>query len=125
MANYSNMVKENKQKSDEMINLALNTISEMVTDGEKVTVADLVRRTGFSRAFFYKNDTVCNSLREAQTLQTGKVFPKKADTAILKAKDHEIALLKQKNTSLQLEIARLKNLLDSKSKSEIDFIESL
>lgn len=125
MANYTNMVKDNRQHSDDMINLALNTISEMVSDGEKITIAELTKRTGFSRGFFYKNETVNNAVREAQTLQTGKVFPKKKDTALLKAKEYEITLLKQKNNSLQLEIARLKKLLETKSKSEFDFIESL
>ena len=53
MANYTNMVKSNHDRSEAMLNLSLTTISEMVEDGEKVTVAELVRRTGFSRDYFY------------------------------------------------------------------------
>ena len=58
MANYTNMVKSNHDRSEAMLNLSLTTISEMVEDGEKVTVAELVRRTGFSRDYFYKNKDV-------------------------------------------------------------------
>lgn len=58
MANYTNMVKSNHDRSEAMLNLSLTTISEMVEDGEKITVAELVRRTGFSRDYFYKNKDV-------------------------------------------------------------------
>ena len=39
MANYTNMLKSNHDRSEDMLNLSLTTISEMVEDGEKVTVS--------------------------------------------------------------------------------------
>ena len=74
MANYTNMVKSNHDRSEAMLNLSLTTISEMVEDGEKVTVAELVRRTGFSRDYFYKNKDVHEALTNAITFKITYIF---------------------------------------------------
>ena len=36
--------------------IAKNTISDMLKNMERITVAELVKRTGLSRGFFYKNE---------------------------------------------------------------------
>lgn len=43
MANYTNMVSTNQKRARKLKTLAINAINEMVTDGEKVTVAELVK----------------------------------------------------------------------------------
>ena len=125
MAKHTNMVRENKQRADLMMNLALNTISMMFEDGEKITIAEVSRRTGFSRSYFYKNPEVSQAIQDAVTQQTGKLFPNKKESALLKAKEHEIMLLKQKNLALQTEIDSLKQKIANLTSADFDFVENL
>lgn len=53
--NYHSMVERNREASRQMAEMAVQVIRGMVQRGEKVKVTELVRRTGFSRAFFYRN----------------------------------------------------------------------
>lgn len=55
---YDKMVEIMKELSQQKMNLAQKAISDMLERGEKITVAELVRRTGLSRGFFYKNPMV-------------------------------------------------------------------
>ena len=125
MVNYTNMLKSNHDRSEAMLNLALTTISEMVEDGEKVTVAELVRRTGFSRDYFYKNKDVHEALTNAITLQIGKVFINRKEEALLKATRRENELLKLKIISLEKNIETLTAELKKKSSSEFDLVNNL
>ena len=108
-----------------MLNLSLTTISEMVEDGEKLTVAELVRRTGFSRDYFYKNKDVHDALTNAITLQTGKVFINRKEESLLKATRRENELLKLKIISLEKNIETLTAELKKKSSSEFDLVNNL
>jgi len=125
MANYTNMLKSNHDRSEAMLNLSLTTISEMVADGEKVTVAELVRRTGFSRDYFYKNKDVHEALTNAITLQIGKVFVNRKEESLLKATRRENELLKLKIISLEKNIETLTAELKKKSSSEFDLVNNL
>lgn len=125
MANYTNMLKSNHERYEAMLNLSLTTISEMLEDGEKVTVAELVKRTGFSRDYFYKNKEVHEALTHAITLQTGKVFVNKKEESLLKAVRRENELLKQKNIFLEKKIADLTAELAKRESSEFDLVNSL
>ena len=55
---YDKMVEITKELSLKKMNLAQKAISDMLEKNEKITVAELVRRTDLSRGFFYKNHTV-------------------------------------------------------------------
>ena len=125
MANYTNMVKSNHDRSEAMLNLSLTTISEMVEDGETVTVAELVRRTGFSRDYFYKNKDVHEALTNAISLQIGKVFINRKEESLLKATRRENELLKLKIISLEKNIETLTAELKKKSSSEFDLVNNL
>lgn len=125
MANYTNMLKSNHDRSEAMLNLSLTTISEMVEDGEKVTVAELVRRTGFSRDYFYKNKDVHEALTNAISLQIGKVFINRKEESLLKATRRENELLKLKIISLEKSIETLTAELKKKSSSEFDLVNNL
>ncbi len=125
MANYTNMLKSNHERSEAMLNLSLTTISEMLEDGEKVTVAELVKRTGFSRDYFYKNKEVHEALKNAIKLQTGKVFVNKKEDSLLKATRRENELLKQKIIFLERDIASLNAQLKKVSTSEFDLVNNL
>lgn len=58
MNKYDTMIACNRKTSEEKINRAITEIRQMITEKEKVTVPKLVKRTGLSRGFFYKNETV-------------------------------------------------------------------
>ena len=58
MSKYSKMVETNQKVSKEKVDCAIQAIKEMLEKEEQLLVCDLVRKTGLSRAFFYKNPTV-------------------------------------------------------------------
>ena len=77
MSKYSKMVETNQKASKEKIDYAIRTIKEMLEKEEQLLVCDLVRKTGLSRAFFYKNPVVSKFLNDARQQQEGKVFHQK------------------------------------------------
>lgn len=58
MNKYDTMIACNRKMSEEKINRAVTEIRQMLTDREKVSVPKLVKRTGLSRGFFYKNENI-------------------------------------------------------------------
>ena len=125
MANYTNMVSSNQKKSREMETLAIGTIKEMLEDGEKVTVAELVKRTGCCRAYFYTNEEVRKALEFAREEQTGKVFIKPQKTILDNAIAHENEILKLRVTSLQLKLEAEIAKNTKRSDEEFDLISQL
>lgn len=110
MNKYDMMIACNRKTSEEKINRAVTEIRQMLTDREKVTVPKLVKRTGLSRGFFYKNETV-------RTLRTLLCFYEMGNSnlAVEKLEDtykyivdsafdemYIIRKLKQKNTCLRI-----------------------
>lgn len=59
---YDTMLAKNKVESEQKIRTAKATIHEMLEQGEEITVANLVNKTGLSRGFFYKNPIVRQEL---------------------------------------------------------------
>ena len=58
MNKYDKMLELNKRKSEEKVERAILAIRTMVLEKEKVSVPALMQKTGLSRGFFYKNETV-------------------------------------------------------------------
>ena len=58
MSKYDKMIEENQRKSKEKIELALQAIQDMLANKERISVPKLMKKTGLSRGFFYKNPTV-------------------------------------------------------------------
>ena len=73
MNKYDTMIACNRKMSEEKINRAVTEIRQMLTDREKVSVPKLVKRTGLSRGFFYKNETVRKEMDRALEQQAGTV----------------------------------------------------
>lgn len=99
----------------------------MVDQEEKVTIPKLVRKTGLSRGFFYKNNIIRGELDRAMECQVGMIDPKRS--IINHAMDHHIQRLekqiadqKRKMENLEKENARLKRAIDQKS---VNFLKSL
>lgn len=125
MANYTNMVSTNQKRGRELETLAINAINEMVTDGEKVTVAELVKRTGCCRAYFYTNKEVAKALEIAREKQTGQIFIKPQKAILDEAIRKENELLKNKIEFLQLQIVQANKEKLAKADREFDQIAQL
>lgn len=122
MEKHNNMVLQNKERSQAKVDKAIKTIRKMLNSDEQVVVCTLVKKTGFSRAFFYNNETVHAELQRAQELQEGKSFIAPQKLVINKAMDREIELLKKKIderdsliASQNREITRLRKALEAQS----------
>lgn len=129
MSKYSKMVEKNKISSKEKIDRAIRTIKEMVDKEEPLLVCDMVKRTGLSRAFFYKNPEVSSYLSEARKKQEGKVFHHRKKVILDYAVEQQNELIKKefekskrKNEELRAENERLKKAL---RKKDLDFIKQI
>ena len=139
---YDKMVAVTQEKSKRKIQLAQNTISEMLEQKEWITVAELVKRTGLSRGFFYKNPiirmqldkAVCrqkedhedkNSKDMMRTLQNPK-HDIQNEIIKIRNENQELAAhnkeLEKNNEQLQLEIQKLQKRL---ARKEVSFLKRL
>lgn len=62
---YDKMIVVNKAESEQKIKKAIQAIEDMSARGVQISVTELVRWTGLSRGFFYKNVQVRQKLEEA------------------------------------------------------------
>lgn len=129
MSKYSKMVESNQKASKEKIDYAIRTIKEMLEREEQLLVCALVRKTGLSRAFFYKNPTVSKFLNDARQQQEGKVFHQKKKVILDYALERQNELIKieyeksqKENKDLKAENEKLKKAL---KKKEVAFIKGL
>ena len=65
---YDKMIAVNKAESEQKIKKAIRAIDDMGARGLPISVTELVRWTGLSRGFFYKNMQVRQRLEEAVKL---------------------------------------------------------
>ena len=129
MKNYEKMVESNHQRNQNKIDLAVSEIQKMLDENLRVAVGELVKRTGLSRGFFYKNGEVRRALDRAQDLQSGKTFVKPQQVILDKAMEKQVLLVKrqlvnaqEENQTLKEENQRLQRAL---KKKELNFIKSL
>ena len=62
---YDKMIEITQAESQRKMEIAKKAISGMLDNMERITVAELVKRTGLSRGFFYKNQMVRRELDDA------------------------------------------------------------
>lgn len=62
---YDKMIEITQAESQRKMEVAKKVISGMLESMERITVAELVRRTGLSRGFFYKNPLIRSELDDA------------------------------------------------------------
>ena len=120
MNKYDTMIACNRKMSEEKINRAVTEIRQMLTDREKVSVPKLVKRTGLSRGFFYKNETVRKEMDRALEQQAGMIDPKRyIGDIVMKNRiellEQQIRELKREKEQLEKENIRLQKALNKKS----------
>ena len=67
----------NRERSDEKISAAKRAIRKLLDQGERVSVPQLVKMTGASRGFFYKNPIVRAEIDRAMEQQAGTINPRR------------------------------------------------
>ncbi len=123
MNKYDKMVEINRERSDEKITSARLAIRKLMENGEQISVPQLMKMTGLSRGFFYKNPIIRAEIDQAVE-QVGMVNPRKH--ILDKAMDdrigllmQELAMLKRENNTLKQENEKLKKALTKKSRNII------
>ena len=89
---YDKMVEITQAESQRKMEIARNAISDMERKMERVTVAGLVRKTGLSRGFFYKNPIIREELDNAIRNQGACYNPRQV--IIDKAMNEKLLILK-------------------------------
>ena len=127
MSKYDKMIEENQRKSKEKIELALQAIQDMLANKERISVPKLMKKTGLSRGFFYKNPTVGDTLNQAVEQQAGMIDPRRE--ILNMAMEKQIELLNQKVAALSRENKELKRknekLQKALRKQDLNFIKNL
>lgn len=120
MSKYDRMIETNKERSDEKVASAKRAIRKLMEDGERISVPQLMKITGLSRGFFYKNAIVRAEIDRAMEQQAGTVDPRRSilDQAMdsrIELLQQQIAELKRENAKLLAENQRLQKALNKKS----------
>lgn len=94
---------------------------------ERITVPKLMKMTGLSRGFFYKNPTVRKEMDDAVQNQAGLVDPRRAiiDRAMegrLELLEQQVWELQRENEELKKRNAKLQKAVDRK---DLNFIKKL
>lgn len=120
MRKYDRMIEINKERSDEKVASAKRAIRKLMEDGERISVPQLMKMTGLSRGFFYKNAIVRAEIDRAMEQQAGTVDPRRSilDQAMdsrIELLQQQIVELKRENAKLLAENQRLQKALNKKS----------
>lgn len=127
MNKYDKMLEVNRKTSEEKVSRARLAIKEMLQEQEKITISVLMKKTGLSRGFFYKNPMIRRELDQALEQQTGMVDPRRQIMDL--AMNKQIDELKKQNHRLKSENERLKEenikLLKALGKKNLSIVKNL
>jgi hypothetical protein len=121
------MISTNKKRSDDKIASAKKAIYELLERQERISVPKLMKMTGLSRGFFYKNAVVRKEMDRAMEQQAGVIDPRREilDTAMdkqLEILQSQIVQLRTENEDLKKKNAKLQRALNKK---DLNFIKNL
>lgn len=119
MSKYDKMIEVNKERSDAKIESAKLAIRKLLEDGERISIPRLMKMTGLSRGFFYRNPTVRREIGMAIQKQAGTINPRRS--ILDKAMDsrieflQQLAKLKQENDTLKKGNQKLQKALNKRN----------
>lgn len=121
MSKYDKMIELNREKSDEKIAAAKLANRRMLEEGGRISVPQLMKMTGLSRGFFYKNPIVRAEINQALEQQAGTIDPRrnildKAMGGRIALLEQQIKELKRENESLRRENQKLRKGLGKQDK---------
>ncbi len=103
---YDKMIAVNKAESEQKIKKAIQAMEDMSARGIQISVTELVRWTGLSRGFFYKNVQVRQKLEEAA--KQPRMIDMRQPSDERNAADYNLQELKRDSSDCQSENQRLK-----------------
>lgn len=106
MSKYDKMLSVNKKRSEDKVDAARKAIYELLERQERISVPKLMKMTGLSRGFFYKNAAVHREMDRALERQAGVIDQRRSILDI--AMDKQIETLQQHLAQLQAENEELK-----------------
>lgn len=117
------MIEVNRERSDEKVSAAKRAIRKLMDQGERVSVPQLMKMTGASRGFFYKNPIVRAEIDRAMEQQAGTINPRRGilDKALegrIDLLQQEIFRLQKENQALREENQRLHKIVNKKNRSD-------
>lgn len=108
MAKYDKMNEVNRQESRRKIQLAVEEIRRMASEGKSLSVSKLSQNTGLSRGFFYKNEEVKSVLEEErEKIDQGKLTQIKREVCE-KSMEKQVEIYQNEIKKLLEENERLK-----------------
>ena len=117
---YDKMVEITQAESQRKMEIARKAIEEMLSNMERVTVAGLVRKTGLSRGFFYKNPLISDkAMNNTLMILKSEIRKVKAQNKELQLNNQELC---EQNECLNKEVENLKKQLGRK---EIGLLKKL
>ena len=127
MSKYEKMLSVNKQRSEEKIAAARKAIYELLEKQERISVPKLMKMTGLSRGFFYKNTEVRREMDLALERQAGVIDKRRGilDIAMdkqIETLQYQIAQLQAENEELKKKNLRLQKALN---KRDLNFAKNL
>ena len=123
MNKYDKMIEINRERSDAKIAAAKVAIRKLIDQGERISVPQLMKMTGASRGFFYKNPIVRAEIDRAMEQQAGTINPRRGilDKALegrIDLLQEEILRLRKENQDLREENQRLHKIVNKKNRSD-------
>lgn len=108
MEKYVKMNEVNHQESRRKIQLAVEEIRRMASEGKSLSVSKLSQNTGLSRGFFYKNEEVKSVLEEEwEKIDQGKLTQIKREVCE-KSMEKQVEIYQNEIKKLLEENERLK-----------------
>ena len=107
--NYEKMIAVNRIESEQKIKLATMAIEQLIERGEYPSVTLLVKKTGLSRGFFYKNPVVQSPNVSCRRIWSESKDSKNDNTEVLQM---EIMEYKVRNRSLSQENEELRGQIE-------------
>ena len=115
VSKYDRMKECNQEENRKKVELAITEIKKMETEGKKISVSELSRNTGLSKAFFYKNEDVRSILDASTEQQREKNFVAIKEEVKRMSLERQVEFYEKKikelireNEILQAENAKLK-----------------
>ena len=129
MTKYDQMVEVNQERSRFKEETAIRAMRKLYDKQEQITVKTLVDKTGLSRAFFYKNETVNAELERLRAMQSNIDFTARRRIILDKVSKKRIVELEKENEELKKQIIILterNNLLEKAAqKRKVDYFNEL
>lgn len=90
-----------KEKTEEKKQIVINTINEMIANGEKITFYSVFQKAGVSKSFVYNNKEIREVIEKHRKSPSKKTQTKDAKDVIIESQKRKIKELEKEIKQLQ------------------------